>query len=164
MADYREFLVHQIEVDTAEMRGLVQHFPPDRWNWRPGPQLWTAWEHLNHARNVERRYLEQLEGVLEHGEYAPSARPATEPEDQDETPLALVDDYSGLRHREIDIFQALSADQWRQEFNHPTLWGHVSVQWWAERVVAHTTEHLQGLWMLRQLTAIDPDRIHALTA
>ncbi len=75
MADYREFLVHQIEIDTGEMRGLVQHFPSDRWHWRLGPKLWTAWEHLNHARNVERRYLERLEGVLEHGEYVPSAHP-----------------------------------------------------------------------------------------
>ncbi len=162
MTDYREFLLYQIEIDTEEMRGLVHHFPPDRWDWRPGPGQWTAREHLNHARNVERRCLERLEGVLAHGEYVPPAKPQSEPVDRSESPTTLLEDYVSLRRREIAAFRPLTPSQWAHEFDHPTLWGRITVEWWAERVVEHTAEHLQGLWALRQLTAIDPERLRAL--
>ena len=75
----------------------------------------------------------------------------------------LVEDYAAARQREVAVLQALTPTQWEQEFDHPTLWGRVSVEWWAERILHHTSDHLQALWMLRQLTAINPERLQALT-
>ncbi len=162
MTDYREFLLEQIERDTLEMRGLVEHFPPNRWDWRPEPEAWSAREHLHHARNVERRYLERLEGVLAHGEYVPAPKTQQEPGETSEEPATILEEYAALRGREVATLGRLTPDQWRHEFDHPTLWGRVSVEWWAERMVEHTTEHLQALWALRQLTAIAPERLKEL--
>ena len=161
MTAYREFLVEQIGRDTATVQAFVEYFPADRWEWSAGPKLWPAREHLNHVRNVELRYLERLEGVLAAGEYVPEARPREEPGDPSEPIAAIVEAFAATRALEVAALAGLSASQWAHTFDHPTLWGRVSVEWWAERIVEHTAQHIDGLWMVRQLSAVAPERVAA---
>ena len=115
-------------------------------------------------RNVERRYLERLRGVLAEGEHVPAAKPEVEPADESESIAAILDQFVLLRDRELGLFHGLSAAQWQHKFDHPTLWGVISVEFWAERVIAHCSEHVQALWLLRQLSAIEPERLERLAS
>lgn len=158
MAEYQQFLLETIRRGAEELPGLARFFPPDRLRWKPRPASWSAMQHLHHLRLVEQRYLERLEGVLAHGEYvpAPTPKPGAEPE-ASESSKAIVADYLRAREREIAVLERLAPADWRRRFEHPTGWGEVSVEWWAERIVQHTADHLQGLWMLRQMTGLTPD-------
>ena len=121
MTAHRTFLLEQIEAGTQAVEGLVEHFAAERWDWQPKPESWSARENLNHLRNVEGRYLERLEGVLAEGEYVPTARPQVEPADDSETVTEILEQLAALRGRELALFRGLSAEQWKHEFDHPTL-------------------------------------------
>ena len=159
---YRTFLLEQIEAGTQAVQGLVRHLPADRGDCRPAPERWSARENLNHLRNVERRYLERLEGVLAEGEYVPPTKPDVEPADASESLSAILEQFVALRGRELALFRRLSPAQWEHGFDHPTLWGVISVEFWAERIITHCSEHVQALWLSRQLSAIQPERLRRL--
>ena len=72
---------------------------------------------------MEGRYLERLEGVLAEGEYMPAAQPQVEPADDSKTVSEILALFVALRGRALALFRSLSAAQWEQEFEHPTLWG-----------------------------------------
>jgi len=139
---HRTFLLEQIEAGTQAVQGLVEHFPAGRWDWQPRPESWSARQNLNHLRNVEGRYLERLEGVLAEGEYVQAPRPAEEPASSGETVSEILEQFVALRGRELELFRGLTEAQWHQEFDHPTLWGVISVEFWAERLVTHGSEHV----------------------
>ena len=70
----------------------------------------------------------------------PAARPQVEPADNSATVSAILEQFVELRGRELALFRGLSAAQWEHEFDHPTLWGVISVEFWAERVITHCSE------------------------
>ena len=90
--------------------------------------------------------MERPERVLAEGEYVPAARPQVKPADNSKTVSEILEQFMALRGRELALFRSLSDAQWEQEFDHPTLWGVTSVEFWAERVITHCSEHVQALW------------------
>jgi DinB superfamily len=154
MTPYRQFLVDSLRRGAAEVEGLVLHFPAESADTELVPGEWAARTHISHLRDIERRYVERLEGVLADGEYVPVAVQHIGPRN-DETVAEMLEGYREARERAIEIYEGLGAERWAHVFNHPTIWGDVTVEWWAERFIQHTAEHIEGLWMLRQYAALD---------
>ena len=153
MTPYQQFLVDSLRRGADEVEGLVRHFPAARVDEELVPGAWAARRHMSHLRDVEGRYVERLEGVLADGEYVPVAVRQIAPKD-DEPIDEMLDAYLNARNRAIEVYEGLSGKQWAHAFNHPTIWGDVTVEWWAERFNQHTAEHIEGLWMLRQCTGL----------
>ena len=91
---------------------------------------------------------------MRDGQYVPAPVQHVEPEDG-EAAVDILDGFLDARRRAIEVYEGLAEAQWAQIFNHPTIWGDVSVEWWAERFIQHSTEHVEGLWMLRQYVPLD---------
>ena len=95
--------------------------------------------------------------MLAHGQYSPPVRRSEG--DPRGRLLEIAKDYAAVRERELHVLRGLTPEQWEHRFDHPTIWGEVSMQWWPERLCQHTAEHLGSLWLLRQLTAVEPRRL-----
>jgi hypothetical protein len=156
MNGHQESLTRTLRAGLAEVVGVVQAFPAESVDRMLRPGEWPVRRHVHHLRQIEGRYLERLEGVLTQGAYVPSQvehAPPPEAESVDE----MLAGFIAARTRALAVFEALDDDQWEQVFTHPTVWGEVTVEWWAERFIQHTAEHLQGLWMLKQLLGLSPE-------
>jgi hypothetical protein len=79
----------------------------------------------------------------------------TEP-DPAESIDVILDPYAAARNRIIVTQGGLSPEEWATIFTHLTLWGTISVEWWAERVIEHSTDHPYNLWMIKQLASVTP--------
>ena len=162
MTPYQHTLIETLSRGMLDLRGFVEHFPADRWDWQPSPTNWSVRRNLHHMRDTEQRYLERLEGVLREGEYVPSPVEQTEPDPAGSID-AILDHYAAARDKIIVTLRGLSAEEWATVFTHPTLWGAISVEWWAERVIEHSTDHLHNLWMIKQLAGVAPHVRERLT-
>ncbi len=162
MTEYQDVLTETIARGVIDLRNVVRHFPRDRIDWQPSPDGWSAKQHLHHMRHTEERYLDRLEGILRKGlAYTP---PPVQPSvaDPAESVEAVVKGYVSIRRREVTVLKGLSEDAWSSTFVHPTIWGEISVEWWAERIVEHSVDHLHNLWMLRQLAGLKPETFKRL--
>ena len=156
MTPYQTFLVRTIRSGLDEVAALAQSFSPDsvdrEWRWGE----WSLRQHAHHLRQVEGRYLERLQMVLQGGSDVPAPVQHLPPTDGE--PLeAMIEGFLAAGESAASTFANLTSEQWMTTFIHPTIWGEVTVEWWAERFVQHTAEHLHGLWMLKQLTGLTPD-------
>lgn len=158
MTPYQQFLVDSLRRGAAEVEGLVRNFPAGLVDKELVLESWAARRQMSHLRDVEGRYVERLEGVLADGEYVPVAVRHIAPRD-DEPIGEMLDAYLTARNRAIGVYEALGEARWGHVFNHPTIWGDVSVEWWAERFNQHTAEHIEGLWMLRQYTGLNSETL-----
>lgn len=159
MTEYQDVLIETIGRGLSDVSQFARHFPRDRVEWDPLANGWSVKQNLHHMREVEERYLDRLEGVLREGrEYTP---PAVQPSDADpaESLESIVEGYGAAREKETAILKGLSGEEWRCVFVHATIWGEISVEWWAERMVEHTADHLHNLWMLRQLSGLQPESL-----
>jgi hypothetical protein len=156
MNDFQQFVIETLESQLSQVSGLGRHFPSSALDQELSPGGWTARQHFDHARSIEVRYLQRLEGVLAKGDHVPP--PPVAPDPTVRQPLEdLVSEFTGTRKRMLRVLRALSEEDWQRVFNHPTIWGDVTIEWWAERAIQHTADHLQSLWMLRQLSAVSEE-------
>ena len=162
MNDRQRFALDVMRRQLEELRGLVARFPTEFVDWEPRG-AWSLRTHLHHMRHTEQRYLDRLEGVLASPDYVlpPAELPPTDPEEDTND---IVAGYALRRERAMAIFEDLKDDQWSTTFNHPTVWGDVTLTWWAERLVHHTADHLQTLWMRTQLATLTPEARRRLSA
>jgi hypothetical protein len=149
MTPYQQFLLETLRAQERELAGLIEFFPAGHLDQPLRKGDWSTREHMNHVRMVERRYRDRLQGIVAGDETVPPPvrnRPPGEGE-----PIGdMVAGYRDARQSAIGLFEALAPPAWNRVFNHPTIWGDVTVEWWAERMVQHTAEHLETLWMMRQ--------------
>jgi len=163
MTPYQAFLVAAIRRGLDDVAGIIQFFPPAAIERELRPGQWTIRQHLAHMRTVEQRYLERLEGVLATGAYVPAPAPTDAP-GTDEPIKDILEGFLAAGRRSHDLFNGLSDAQWNVRFVHPTIWGEVSVEWWAERFNQHVAEHLDEFWMYRQLAGLSPEAYARVTA
>ena len=71
MTPYHDTLIETLSGGMLDLRGFVEHFPVDRWDWKPAPTNWSVRRNLHHMRDTDQRYLERLEGVFREGKYVP---------------------------------------------------------------------------------------------
>ena len=162
MNDRQRFTLDVMRRQLDELRGLVAWFPTEFVDWEPRG-AWSLRTHVHHMRHTEQRYLDRLDGLLAASDYVlpPAELPPTDPE---EAARDIVEGYAARRERSIALFEGLTAGQWSMTFNHPTVWGDVTLAWWAERYVHHTADHLQTLWMRMQLADLTAEARTRLTA
>jgi hypothetical protein len=163
MNEYQSFLVDSMARGIEDVRDTVRFFPPDAVDRPLRPGEWTLREHLTHMRIVEERYLERLNGILASGDYVPS--PAPQGTQVSGEPLdAVLDAYVAAGRALVDVYRGLADLQWGQVFNHPTIWGDVTIEWWAHQVIQHAYEHLDELWTLRKFAGLTPEALARVTA
>ena len=156
MNDYQTFLLQCIRSGLQEIAGLLRTVPPESLDRELKRGEWSVRRHAHHLRQIEGRYLERLEGIVERGGGLPPPVQHLEPA-ADEPMEAMLAGYLDAGQQAAAIFERLSEHQWQAVFNHPTIWGDVTVEWWAERFIQHTAEHIDELWMLKQLAGLTPE-------
>lgn len=163
MTPYQAFLVDSIRRGLDDVATIVRFFSPGDLDRELRPGQWTLRQHLVHMRITEERYLERLEGILTSGSYVPSPRPTDTPQSSESIEDILAG-FLAAGRRSVEVFDGLSDAQWNLVFNHPTIWGDVTIEWWAERYNQHTAEHLDEFWMYRQLAGLTPEAYARVTA
>ena len=163
MNNYRAFLIDTLRSGLVQIVELVQAFPGDLTSSALRPAEWPVRQHVHHLRHIEGRYLERVEGVLAGSNHVPSKvehleAPANEPLE------SMLSGFVACRERALVVFNDLPDEHWLRVFTHPTIWGEVTIEWWAERFIQHTAEHLDELWMLKQLAGLQPEAYERLTA
>ena len=162
MTDYQAFLIQALTRDLDDVVDFVRFFPKDAVDREIRPGEWTLRQHLQHMRITEERYLLRLEGILATGAHV--LPPPPQGAQQSDEPLDVtLEAYRAAGHRLIDLFQSLTDDQWRLVFNHPTIWGDISVEWWAHQVIQHTAEHVDEFWTLRKFAGLTPEALERVT-
>jgi uncharacterized damage-inducible protein DinB len=154
--EYQGFLVQTLRTGLNEIVTLAGAFPPSSLDhdWKRGE--WSVRRHAHHLRQTEQRYVDRLEWSLEGSDRIPE--PVQQlPPSAAESVESMLAGYADARRRALAIFEQLTEEQWKKVFNHPTIWGDVTLEWWAERFVQHTAEHLDELWMLKQLAGLTPE-------
>jgi hypothetical protein len=163
MNAYQHFLTSTLSSGLTEVVALVRAFPLQSMNRELRPGAWPVRRHMHHLRHIEGRYLERMEEVLAGSGRVPAKVQHAEPPD-DEPLDSMLAAFVATREKALSIFHGLSEGHWAQVFTHPTIWGDVTIEWWAERFVQHTAEHLGELWMLKQLSGLRPEAYQRLTA
>lgn len=160
MNDYQRFLVRMLRHGVEEASALLATFTGEEIDRELRSGAWTVRRQAHHLRQVEGRYVERLEAVLAGSGHVP-APVQHRPPDESESVDAMIAGFRERGLRAAEIFEGLRPDQWGIVFNHPTLWGDVTVEWWAARFIQHTAEHLGELWMFRQLAGLSPEAYEA---
>lgn len=151
--EYQAFLLRTLRGGLEEVSALVRAFPGSAADRDWIRDAWPVRQHINHLRQIEGRYLQRLELTLEGSDRIP---PPVEqaPPAPDEPMESILDGYLDAGWRALAVFEGLTPEQWATRFVHPTIWGEVSVEWWAERFAQHTAEHIDELWMMKQLSGM----------
>jgi uncharacterized damage-inducible protein DinB len=163
MNAYHAFLVRNLESGLEAVPALIRAFPVARLDEEIRAGEWSVRRHAHHLRHIERRYLERLEGVIEGTGRIPEPV-HHQPPPEDEPIEAILEGFADARRRSIAVFRGLGDDRWSTVFNHPTLYGLITIEWWAERFVQHTAEHLDELWLLKQITGMQPEAYQRFAA
>lgn len=163
MTAYQTFLIETLRGGLQETATLLRSFPPESVDreWKQGE--WSVKRHAHHLRQIEGRYVQRLELTIEGSDRVPEPVQHLPPTG-DESVESMVAGYVEARQRALAIFERLAEAQWKTVFNHPTIWGDVTIEWWAERFIQHTAEHLDDLWMFKQLAGITPDAYERVAA
>lgn len=147
--DYRRRLLDKLEGIVPEIADAVAAIPESRWHKSIAPGQRSPHAVAAHLRDVERHaYLVRLRKVLD--EESPVLE-SFDPEgweaqhyDAAEAMTAVLAEYARLREDELGLLRALPPHSWTRVGRH-SAFGVRTVQWWAERMLQHATEHLDEL-------------------
>ena len=156
MNEYQAFLVRSLRRGIEDADALIRVFPRDSLDreWTPG--AWPVRRQAHHLRQIQGRYLDRLENTLAANGRVPAPVQHLQP-DMEEAMESVLSGFVEAGNRAATMLEQLSESDWVRAFNHPTIWGDINVQWWAERFVQHTAEHLSELWMFQQLSGLTAD-------
>jgi uncharacterized damage-inducible protein DinB len=124
---------------------------------RPVPDQWSITDVLNHLVNVEERYLDRLQRVVQ--EERPLL-PAILPDEAASYPQATLDElmtrFENARAETLAFFKELSPEDWQRPAIHERK-GETCFLFLVKVLVDHDIEHLnQIVEMLQQLRTLPP--------
>ena len=163
IATERAELLQRLRIATDDVAWSVRSLRGDELHYRPGPEEWTAHEHVSHLRDMEQEvYLPLLRwatvpSMLDPADY--SRRDWLERRYRASEPLPqALNDIMRMRDEELLIFRDMKDTTWTR-WREDTRWGPLTCQWIAELIYRHVLDHLQGVMALRQdlhLNALRP--------
>ena len=159
--DRYESLLHLLDAQRAFVAHAGRYWLEDTGNAAYLPGAWTLRQHLQHMREAEGRYVVGLDGLLRDGTAAVVEVGTPEPA-EGATLASLADAFCDVRGTFIDRLEELGPDDWERRGTEPSLWGEVTVEWWAERAIQHAAEHISETWLIRKLAGVSADTIARL--
>lgn len=152
---YREELLVALESVVGELAKIVAGMPDRQWNQPIDPAGHTPHYRLFHLRILELEiFTTQLPRFLI--EDTPTL-PAFDSEgwmeehySPRESPSAILEELSQLRHQELAWLRDLSPAGWSRVGRHPW-WGLHTLQWWVELQVDYSHQHLKQISALLDL-------------
>ncbi len=147
--EYRKRMLARFQAIVDDLEQAIDALSQAGW-YRPlEPGGWSAHQVLVHLRDADAHaYLPRLLRILAEdtpfvedfddgswmaGHYNP-----------EEPIAAILAECRELRSREIACLERMSMDGWSRMGRHPG-WGLRSIQWWVERSLAHSEEHLRQI-------------------
>jgi len=147
LLEYRKELMNGLFSAPDELAKRMQTINDPFQPLEPGG--WNAHQVIVHMRDVNREvYIPRLKRILAEDDplfvnFDGEAWMAAHYQVGEPLKDLLADFSLGCRST-ADLLSALPASAWNRTGNHPTLGRH-ALQWWAERLLAHITEHLQQI-------------------
>ena len=149
LLDYRTRLLETFERLPSGLATSIAAIPETEWHARRAPDGQTIHALMAHIRDLETlAYLPRLRRILAEDEPTLVAFPSHQWSEADYDPAepmeTLLAEYARAREEEMELIRRLDSAGWsRAGFHPPTGWR--TAQWWVERALAHTVEHLEEI-------------------
>lgn len=147
--DYRERLLARFDSVVSELADAIAAIPEAHWHIPQQAGLRSPHAILAHIRNTEAQvYLPRLTLLIREADPMLDLINVKVWEqdhyDPDEPLINILEEYAQLREAELQLLRQLAPADWNRAGRH-LLYGVRTVQWWAERALAHTIEHMGEL-------------------
>ena len=154
MIEQASFLEYWPSVRNRTRR-LIPLIPADHLEWIPAAGRWSLGDQIRHLAGIERwMYAETLQG-------RPSRYPGHHPQLAD-TVDGVVRLHDRAHAESMDIFRALTADQWTGKAT--TVAGTNLTAWkWARAMIEHEAHHRGQIYMTLGLLGVDVPPLYGLT-
>jgi hypothetical protein len=147
--DPKHWLLKALRETAHAMESIVWDVDGDVLEQEPAPDEWCARQLLMHMAEMERRYVERLELIVNRDEPRIRAFDADSIEDEGMTERDVfdaIDEFGAQRQRTVYLLWSLDDGDWHRKGVHPYL-GELTVLDVAREMNEHDLAHL---WQLRR--------------
>jgi hypothetical protein len=148
--EYRVLLLRLLEQQPAEFAALADALPEAEWHARRLADGATLHQIAAHVRDTETlAFWPRIQRILAEEspqlEAFPEHRWTTNTTYHPEEPLRhIIAAFARTRAEALATLKTLNAEDWSRTGFHPPS-GPRTVQWWAERMLNHTRDHLEAI-------------------
>jgi len=146
---YRQRMLARFQAIVVDLEQAVDALAQKDWHSPLEPDGWSLHQVLVHLRDADAHaYLPRLLRILAVDtpfvEKFDDEGWMIEHYNPDEPVSSILAEYRELRSSEIACLESITPADWSRKGRHPTL-GLRTIQWWVERSLAHSEEHLMQI-------------------